>query len=87
MRIDSTALAVLLVIWLIICGCMISSILSQPFTRKQRLFWICVVVALPVVGMLAYLPFSFNREEIPDIFLMKQKRKKHASGSQGKHKG
>ena len=76
MRINSAAIVLLLVLWLIITGCAISSILSQPFTKKQRLFWIVFVLVAPMIGILAYLPFSFNKEEVPDIFLMKQ-RKKH----------
>jgi len=71
----------LIALWLVITACTISSIISQPFSRKQRFFWITLVVVLPIVGILAYLPFSFNKEEIPDIFLMKQKRGKKRSGA------
>ena len=87
MRINSTSIMVLLVIWLIISGCAISSILNQPFTKKQRFFWILFVLGAPLIGILAYLPFSFNKEEVPDIFLMKQKRgKKHSEGGSSTRK-
>jgi hypothetical protein len=48
----------LLAIWLVVVGTAISSIYSQPFSKKQRLFWILLVVCLPVLGLLIYLPFS-----------------------------
>lgn len=48
----------LVAIWLVVIGTAISSIYSQPFSKKQRLFWIFVVICLPVVGVLVYLPFS-----------------------------
>jgi hypothetical protein len=62
-------------IWLVIVGCAISSILAQPFAKRQRQFWIAVVVCLPLIGVLAYLPFSFRTEDLPNIFLPKGKKK------------
>ncbi len=64
----------LLAIWAGVVGCVISSILSQPFDRKQRTFWIALVILLPFLGVLAYLPFAFRKEELPHIFLRKKKR-------------
>ncbi len=65
-------------VWLIVVGCAITSILSQPFTERQRTFWIAVVTFVPVVGLLAYLPFSFRKEDLPQLFLVKRDR--HKSG-------
>lgn len=48
----------LVAIWLVVIGTAISSIYSQPFSKKQRLFWSLLVICLPVVGLLIYLPFS-----------------------------
>lgn len=48
----------LVAIWLVVIGTAISSIYSQPFSPKQRLFWILLVICLPVIGLLIYLPFS-----------------------------
>lgn len=48
----------LIAIWLVVIGTAISSIYSQPFSKKQRLFWVLVVICLPVIGVLIYLPFS-----------------------------
>jgi uncharacterized membrane protein YoaK (UPF0700 family) len=48
----------LVAIWLVVIGTAISSIYSQPFSQKQRFFWVLVVICLPIVGVLIYLPFS-----------------------------
>ncbi|MGZ5545348.1 MAG: PLDc N-terminal domain-containing protein [Limisphaerales bacterium] len=48
----------LVAIWLVVVGTAISSIYSQPFSKKQRLFWVLLVICLPVIGLLIYLPFS-----------------------------
>ena len=72
----------LVLIWLIVIGCVISSILSQPFERQQRVFWIALIILVPGIGLLAYLPFAFRKEEIPHMFQRKSKhsrRKKSAS--------
>jgi len=73
--------AVLFLIWLAVVGCVVSSILVQPFDRKQRIFWIAVVVLLPPVGILAYLPFAFRKEDLPHIFLRHKKKKTRKSKS------
>lgn len=59
----------LVLIWGCVVICVISSILTQPFDRKQRAFWIALVILLPIVGILAYLPFAFRKENLPLIFL------------------
>jgi hypothetical protein len=57
-KFNSQMLLCLIAIWLVVIGTTISSIYSQPFSKKQRMFWILLVVCLPVVGLLIYLPFS-----------------------------
>ena len=71
----------LLLIWMLVLVCVISSIIAQPFDRKQRIFWIAVVVLLPGIGTLAYLPFAFSREDLPQMFQRKSKhsRRRHKS--------
>jgi len=68
--------ASLLIVWAAVLGCVISSILSQPFERTQRRFWIAIVILLPILGVLAYLPFAFHKEDLPHIFQRKKKRSK-----------
>lgn len=72
-KLNAQIIACIVVIWLAVLWCAIASILAQPFTRTQRIFWVCVVVLLPLVGLLAYLPFSFRREDLPPIFAIKPK--------------
>jgi hypothetical protein len=63
----------LLVLWCAMVACTISSICAQPFSPAQRRFWILVVIFLPLFGVLAYLPFSFRREDLPNAFMLKSK--------------
>ena len=65
----------LILIWLVVVACSLSSIFSQQFERNRRLFWICLIIGLPIVGLLAYLPFSFRREGLPQIFQSRSSKK------------
>ena len=72
-RISSEIVVCAVLIWLFVLWCAATSIWSQPFSQRQRYFWLAVIVCLPLVGLLAYLPFSFSREDLPHAFLMKHK--------------
>jgi hypothetical protein len=61
----------LLLVWIAIIYCAILSINSQGFSERQRRLWIGVIVCVPLLGLLAYLPFSIRREDLPQVFLMK----------------
>jgi hypothetical protein len=61
----------LLLIWIALVACAIVSINSQGFSERQRRLWIGIVVGVPLLGLLAYLPFSVRREDLPQVFLMK----------------
>lgn len=50
------------VIWLAVVGCALFSIQSQPFSPRQRWFWILTILCLPGIGLLCYLPFSLSRD-------------------------
>lgn len=76
---DQVAISVLL-LWLAIVGCAISSIVAQPFSSVQRRFWIAVVICLPIMGVLAYLPFSFRHEDLPHAFMRSAKDRNKRSG-------
>jgi hypothetical protein len=39
------------------------------------------VVAIPLLGVLAYLPFSFKREDLPTAFLMKSGKGRQKDGN------
>lgn len=57
------------VIWVAVLLCAILSILNQPFSKKQRTVWLVLVIGVPIFGLLAYLPFSIRRDELPTAFL------------------
>jgi hypothetical protein len=63
----------LAVIWLVVLGCTITSILAQSFSPRQQRFWMAVVIGIPLFGVLAYLPFSFRREQLAQLFFIRQK--------------
>jgi len=50
-----------LLIWISVLGCVIWSILEQPKPKLVKTFWIAVVVCLPLLGVLLYLPFSLSQ--------------------------
>jgi MFS-type transporter involved in bile tolerance (Atg22 family) len=79
---NSLVLMALIVVWVGVLTCVISSILSQPFDRKQRIFWIGIVMIVPFLGVLSYLPFSFRKEDLPHIFLKRKKRSKKGPKSE-----
>jgi hypothetical protein len=70
-KFNSQVFLSLLLIWMAIVYCAIVSINSQGFSEHQRKLWIWIVVGLPLLGLLAYLPFSIRREDLPQVFLMK----------------
>jgi uncharacterized membrane protein YhaH (DUF805 family) len=72
-RITGEIAVFLLLIWLIILACAISSIRAQPWSDAQRRFWMVVVALVPIAGLLAYLPFSFRREDLPNHFMLRNK--------------
>jgi hypothetical protein len=57
------------IIWLLVLICAIFSIINQPFSKRQRAVWLILVIGVPIFGLLAYLPFSIRRDELPTAFL------------------
>lgn len=74
----------LAIIWLVVLACALTSIYAQPFSARQQKFWVTTVVLIPLLGVLAYLPFSFRREQLAQLFFIRLQRdrpKKGASAS------
>ena len=63
------------IIWLLVLWCTIASIRSKPFSARQRKFWILTVCLAPVVGTLAYLPFSCRWDYLAQLFFIRVQRK------------
>ncbi len=68
-------------IWLVVLLCTLASINSQPFSARQRRFWILAVCLFPLVGLLAYLPFSCRWEQLAQLLFIR------LQGSHGKTRG
>ncbi len=49
-------------IWLVVLACAVHSIFSLPLNKPQRWFWTLMVVCLPGIGLLSYLPFALTTE-------------------------
>jgi hypothetical protein len=73
-KLNKQALICAIGIWVLVLGCAISSIVSQPFSKKQRTFWFLVICGVPFLGVLSYLPFSIRREHYPGLFNIKKKK-------------
>src|SRR4051812_41767834 len=79
----------LFVVWAVLVFCAVTSIRSQGFSERQQRMWIWVVLGVPLLGLLVYLPFSVRREDLPQILLLIMqkdrlaKRMKKAATSKG----
>lgn len=70
-KFNSQVFLSLFLIWIALVYCAVVSINSQGFSDRQRRLWIWIIVGVPLLGLLAYLPFSVRREDLPQVFLMK----------------
>ena len=73
-KIDSQILVFIILVWLLVVGCGIHSINSQPFNNRQRWFWILLIVCLPCIGILCYLPFSLSKDRLSKLYRGKTKK-------------
>ena len=62
------------VIWFLVIGCTLTSVFSRPFSRRKKVLWALVVVGVPLVGVLAYLPVSLNEELFPLLGIWRKPR-------------
>ncbi|MEO8352442.1 MAG: PLDc N-terminal domain-containing protein [Chthoniobacteraceae bacterium] len=75
-----------LLLWVAIVACAISSIRAQDFTNGQRRFWAVVVICLPIIGLLAYLPFSIPRDDEPRASLYAPRKNRAARRTSAKQR-
>ena len=78
---DMRVAAFLFLVWLVILACAISSIRSQGFSPAQERLWIGLVVFLPLVGLLAYLPFSVRHDEMPHYFRFRSSKNRQRTAT------
>jgi len=62
------------IIWLVVVACTLSSISTRAFRTPVKVFWAVIVVAVPLVGVLAYLPFSLSEGTFPYIGFWRKPR-------------
>ncbi len=73
-KFDDQVLAAMIIVWGAVLLCAVSSIRNQPFTKLQRTFWLSLVIGLPMIGLLFYLPFSFRATNYPELFFWKRSK-------------
>lgn len=72
LKFDYAVLAGMIVIWLVVLACSLHSLRAQGLSRRRQVVWTLILLLLPVVGLLIYLPFSFRIENYPDLFIWKR---------------
>ena len=70
-KFNSQVFLALFFIWITLVYCAVISLKSQGFSDRQRRLWTWIIICVPLLGLLAYLPFSVRREDLPQVFLMK----------------
>jgi hypothetical protein len=73
-KFNNEILACMLIAWIVVLACAMHSVLSQPFNRQQRWFWILLIVCLPGVGLLSYIPFALSKDR-PSAYFKRKGRK------------
>ncbi len=73
-KFDYQILVCLILIWLAVLGCAISSVMKQPIARRQKLIWIGVIVGIPLAGLFVYLPFSVRLDGHSQLWDWKPKK-------------
>jgi|APSaa5957512622_1039677.scaffolds.fasta_scaffold04404_5 hypothetical protein len=52
-------------VWLLVLICSLTSIWGHRFGRGKKIFWSVIVLAMPLVGVAIYVPFSLGEELFP----------------------
>jgi hypothetical protein len=63
-NVTSEILFFVAILWLIVVSCTVWSVCLRMRGWPARFFWIAAVVFLPVVGVVAYLPFSMDHDAL-----------------------
>jgi hypothetical protein len=63
-RISGEILFFVALIWCIVVACAVWSIFVKMRSWPARTFWTLMVVGVPVVGLLLYLPFSMDNDAL-----------------------
>src|SRR3954463_9523232 len=77
-KFNSQVFLALFLIWVALMVCALASLNSQGFTDRQRRVWFWIILCVPLLGLLASLPFSIRREDLPQLFLLKANKDRAA---------
>ncbi|MBA4147315.1 MAG: PLDc N-terminal domain-containing protein [Verrucomicrobia bacterium] len=69
---SSIVIVAALFVWLAVVGCAASSVITRPCSRRERIVWLAIIVCVPLLGLIAYLPFSVHKSNHPFLFQSKQ---------------
>ncbi len=64
---DLEVIVGLIIIWALLVGATLHSIYTQKIPMRKKIFWWIIVLCLPLIGVLIYLPFSLKDELFPII--------------------
>ena len=78
-KFNSQVLLSLFLIWVAIVACALFSLNSQGFSDRQRRLWMWIILCVPLLGVLSYLPFSLRREDLPQVFLMRNQKNRFSN--------
>ena len=73
-KFNGQVLACMIVMWITVLVCAISSLNSQNYTPARRRFWLAFMILVPGVGVLCYLPACFHVDEHPELFFWRKSK-------------
>ena len=73
-KFNGQVLTCMILIWLAVVGCTISSIGKQSFSVAQHRFWVAFVILVPIIGVLCYLPVCFDADKHPELFFWRRSK-------------
>ena len=66
--------AALIFLWMLVVLCTLHSISTQKTSETRKRFWMILVVVLPILGVLVYLPYAIDKERLASMaFFGKEK--------------
>jgi len=63
-KMDDVSWMIFIGAWLVVVACSLGSVYAHHnrFTKRQRRMWVAIILGLPLIGVLLYLPSSIIRD-------------------------
>ena len=71
-KFDAQTGIALALIWLVILGCAWASVCERFSSTRKRVLWLLMIIFLPVIGLLIYLPFALHLDKYPDLLIWRK---------------